>query len=280
MTKGKPKVNTKRRAKPQPLTSDDHKGIVFDYADGTLSVSEIAKKYSTTDKNVGLIVNRHWKALTNMRESRALLSQDPNLVNSKKSNGNGVAVVLQELEKVKEFNTEFTGLLSDPDAALLSDAEAIYCWTYVHSGDTYDAIRTAGLDAGLYKDKEEIARFSYDRAMKLRAMYLNNKPNVVSYIKELRETRLIDADVGKARLQSELLEQLDQMKSSGNSNKFRSQILKTIELLGKTVGAFTERIEIHEVDPANALDQLIEMAQEASVREITQEEPSVTTTEQ
>ena len=62
------------------------------------------------------------------------------------------------------------------------------------------------------------------------------------------------------------------MTSSGESHRFRAQILKTIELLGKTVGAFTERIEIHEVDPANALDQLIEMAQEATVQEITQEE--------
>lgn len=263
------------RKKPKDPSSLDHMAIVSDYTEGTLSVKEIARAHGTTDKNVGLIVNRHWKSLCNMRESRALTSLDPNLVNSRRSSNNSALIVLKELEKAKEFNDSFISELSDSEGHLLSDSESIYCWTYVHTGDSFEAIRTSGLDVGLYKEKSEVGRFSYDRALKLRSMYLHSKPNVVSYIKELRESRLIDADVGKARLQSELLEQLEQMKASGEANRLRTQILRTIELLGKTIGAFTERIEVSEVDPSNSLDKLIEMAQEAQVLEISGSEPRI-----
>lgn len=250
----------------------DHMAILSDYAEGVMSVSEIAKAHKTSDENVGLIASRFWKQLTNVREAR-LLAED---AKSAKEHF-ATKSALSDLERTKDFNKDFKALLSDSSSALLTDEEAIYCWTYVHTGDTMDAIRQAGLDIGLFKENNKSTRFAYDRSMKLRAMYLNAKPNVVAYIKELRESRLIDADVGKARIQSELLEQLDQMKSSGEPNRLRTQILKTIELLGKTVGAFTERVEIHEVDPANALDKLIEMAQEAQVQELTEEKQDAIT---
>ena len=72
---------TKVRKKPKEnLSKESHMAIVSDYTEGELKVVEIAEKYGTTEKNVGLIVNRHWKALCNMRESRALMATDPNLV--------------------------------------------------------------------------------------------------------------------------------------------------------------------------------------------------------
>jgi len=37
-------------------------------------------------------------------------------------------------------------------------------------------------------------------------------------------------------------------------------LLKAIDLLGKSIGAFVERIEVHEVDADAALDTLIEMS--------------------
>jgi hypothetical protein len=44
----------------------------------------------------------------------------------------------------------------------------------------------------------------------------------------------------------------------------RSNLLRAIELLGKTVGAFVDKVEIQEVKAADALDQLIEMAKSAN----------------
>jgi hypothetical protein len=124
------------------------------------------------------------------------------------------------------------------------------------------------LDVGLYKERKKQHRFGYSQSLILRSHYLNSKENVATYIKEIREKRFIDSDIGKARVQSELLDQLQYMKASGDP-RYKKDILRCIELLGKTVGAFTERIELTQVDPSSALDKLIEMAQEAEVRSIT-----------
>jgi len=239
-------MTTKLRKAPENL---DNLAIVSDYAQGTLSVQEIAEKHKTTEHNVSLITKRFWKSLTNMRESRALISYD----------SKDRVHALKELKHTDLINSDFLNLLSEDNTALLTDKESTYCWIYVHTGNAIEALQGSKLDAGLFKERKRDDRFSYDRAMNLRALYLNSKPNIAQYIKELRETRLIDADVGKARIQSELIDQLEYMKSS-NDPRSKRDILRTIELLGKTVGAFTERIEIQQVNPANALDQLIEMA--------------------
>jgi len=237
-------------------------GIVRAYILGEQTVSAIAKEYGTSDHNVTLIVQRHWEALTNMRETRMLTVATGPKVHSK-----DVERALHKLQNTELVNEEFMRMLSDDHVALLSDAESTYCWIYVHTGNALEAMKESNLDVGLNKDKKRETRLSFDRAVILRSMYLNEKPNVAAYIKELREKRFVDTDVSKVRLQSELLDQLEYMKSSGDPRQ-RRDILRTIELLGKTIGAFTDRIEISEVNPSNALDHLIEMAQEASVKEL------------
>ena len=267
----KPKTTRKRKptiVRRTAASNLDHMAIVSDYIEGTLSVSEIAAHHQTTEKNVGLIANRTWKEFTNMRESR-LLAQVPQDAEAHYD----VRHALASLQGTDEINQEFLDLLSDNGSHLLSDAEATYCWVMVHTGDTQEAIKTSGLDKGLFRAKPDAdgtlrdKRFNYDRALNLRSLYLNSKPNVVAYIKELRETRLIDADVGKARIQTELIDQITQMKASGQANKNRMAMLRSIELLGKTVGAFVERVEITEIDPNRALDELIEMAKAVEVIE-------------
>jgi len=228
----------------------DKMAIVEDYAKGELSVGKLAKKYNTSPDNISLITKRFWKSLTNMRESRALIVPTTDSASS-----------LRELRATPHFNEDFLSLLSE--SALLSDEEATYCWIYAHTGDIVEALQGSTLDIGLYREKGKSHRFNYDKAMILRGHYLNSKPSISSYIKELREVRLQDADIGKAKIQSELLLQLENMKASGNP-KYRKDILRTIELLGKTIGAFTENIAIHNIDPANALDELIELAQVAT----------------
>lgn len=248
---------TKVRKAPENL---DILKVVDDYAKGTLSVAEIAKKHSTTEDNVALVTKRFWKSLTNMRESRALIAADTLDARS----------ALAEIEHTELINDKLLDKLSPPSASLLTDEESQYAWIYVHTGDVKEALRGSKLDIGLYKERGKDSRFSYDRALVLRGMYLNGKPNISQYIKELRETRLQDANVGKSRIQSELIEQLDRLKAR-TDGKYEAQITRTIELLGKTVGAFTERIEVQEVTPENALDRLIEMAKDAEVTEISED---------
>ena len=244
----------------------DRMAVVEAYTQGELTVHEIAEKFNTSDNNVGLIVQRHWKSLTNMRESRMLIAN----VESAQEHFDTKHAMAQ-LHSTDLINEEFLALLSDPESELLSDEEATYAWCYVHTGDGGESVRTAGLDIGLIRDKALDSRFSYDKALDIRKMYLNAKPNVGRYVTQLREERLIDADVGKSRIQSELITQIDQMKASGQANKNRMAMLRSIELLGKTVGAFVERVEITEVNPSDALDELIEMAKQAEVTPVTKD---------
>lgn len=250
-------TSTKRRTAPENL---DALQVVNDYAHGALSVKEISEKHHTTEDNVGLIVNRFWRSLTNMRESRALIAADTKDARS----------ALQELNHTELINEKFLEKLSSPDSDLLTEEESQYSWVYAHTGDLKEALKVSKLDIGLHKERGKDSRFSYDRALVLRGMYLNSKPNIVRYIQELRESRLQDANVGKSRIQSELIEQLDRLKNRSDG-KYESQITRTIELLGKTVGAFTDRIEVSEVNPENALDKLIEMAKQAEVVEVDEE---------
>ena len=268
MTKNTKKPKTTKVRKT--MDNIDHMAILNDYINGELSVSEIAEKYSTTTNNVGLIANRYWKALTNMRESRALLQTVDGIATHY-----DIKKTLAELNGTELVNEKFLEKLSDPKDSLLTDEEATYCWIYVHAGDQLEAMSASGLDIGLYKGdpntkhsgSQRTSRFSYERAVNLRVQYLNAKPNIAAYIKELRETRLVNADVGKALVQSELIDQLEKLKARSDA-RYTKDILRTIELLGKTIGAFTERVEISEVNPADSLDKLIEMAQEASVKEL------------
>ena len=239
----------------------------MDYAEGALSVKQLAKKYNTSENNIQLIVSRAWQSLTNVRESRALLG-----------GGEGAEKALTTLRGTNLINQAFLSMLSLepegeslPTSLTMTDPEAIYCWVYVHTGDNHTACLQAGLDVGLLKTarhgKDDGDRLSYDKALTLRGLYLRQLPHIASYIKELREKRLIDQDVSKSRIQSELIDQLTQMKEEGDP-KYRKDILRTIELLGKTIGAFVERVEITEIDPAKALDQLIEMAKTGAVKEL------------
>jgi hypothetical protein len=63
------------------------------------------------------------------------------------------------------------------------------------------------------------------------------------------------------------LEQIDQVKSKGD-RKDAVHLRQLIELLGKTIGAFTEKIEVMEYNPSKSLDLLIELASAASVKEL------------
>ena len=98
------------------------------------------------------------------------------------------------------------------------------------------------------------------------------KSNVSKYITELREKKIENVIVSKGLVQSELVDQVTQLKeitsNDGTTIQQRSQLLKAIELLGKSVGAFSENIKVETVDPGQALDKLIDMAKIESVYSI------------
>jgi len=229
--------------------------IVQDYMETDLTTTQLAEKYSTTEKNIELIVSRHWKALTNVRETRNLIGNQMSSLNHK--GGNYLA--LKAINKVPSINQDFLDLLSAPEDKLLTDNELQYAMVFCATGDNYHAIHEAQLDVGLMGSKGDKQRHQYELAVKLRGVYLRRKENVAKYIMQLKEETFLPDVVDHNLIKAELLEQLAQQKESGTAA--RRDILNTIHMLGKTVGAFSDVVKVQEVDPGKALDYLESLAQ-------------------
>ena len=217
------------------------------------TIPKIAKEFHYHEDKVRRMIDDHHEQLANSRAANSLI------ITSKE----GYNPVLEKLKAIEVINDDFLDRLSPPTSPTLTEEEALFCWIYVHKGDSQEAIEMATLDQGLFK--EQIV--TYKRGIFSRSLYLQNKDNVAQYIKELREKRYYTEDISKQYIQELLLEQIDQVKSKGD-RKDAVHLRQLIELLGKTIGAFTEKIEVMEYNPSKSLDLLIEMAQEASVKEL------------
>lgn len=242
----------RRRTSKSYLSDDDMFSIVRDYMETDLSNSEIAKRYKTSQKNVEMIVTRHWKSLTNVRETKNLLATtyDPN------NHKGGNYLALKAIGNVPSINQDFLMLLSEPEDNLLTDPELHYCYEYVLTGDNSQAIINSGLNVGIMGSPKDKKRHEYLLACRLRGHFLRQKKNVAQYIMKLKEEQFSPEIIDKHFVQRELLEQLAQLKESNDSPTVRAQILKTIQDLGRTIGAFSDVLKVQELDPGAALDYL------------------------
>lgn len=230
--------------------------ILDKYLKGT-TTSQLSLQYHYTEDKLIQMLEEHYRDVVNAKEAHSLA------ITSK----DGYNPIHEKLKAVETITEDFLSLLSPPDSSTLSEEEALFAWVFVHKGDSIEALEEAGLGVGLFKDRAP----TYRRGLLTRSLYLQNKNNIAQYIKELREKKYYTEDVTKQYIQQELLEQIAQMKLRGDKRD-AVNLRQTIELLGKTIGAFTEKIEVHEVDPSRSLDLLIEMAKEASVKELTDKE--------
>lgn len=238
------------------LSEQDRANVVKDYMTTNDTNAQIADRYSTTEKNVELIVARHWKSLTNIRETKNLVGDQMNNLNHK--GGNYMA--LKAIGRVPSINQDFLDLLSDPTDPELTDNELQYCWVYAASGENYEALHEAGLHIGLMGSKGDKERHQYQLSCRLRGLYLRKKRNVAEYIIKLKEEQFLPEIVDRSFVQKELLEQLAQLKEMNDDVATRREIGKTLERLGRSVGAFSDVVKVQEVDPASALDYLESLA--------------------
>lgn len=226
--------------------------LLDDYLKGA-PIKELEKKYNYSGNKIREMIENHHQQLVNARSANALAI----------TTREGYNPVLEKLKKIEVLNQDFFDKLSTEDSPTLSEEEALFAWIYVHRGDSREAVEMSTLDAGLFKDQP----VTYKRGIFSRAVYLQHKPNVASYIKELRNNKYRQDDVNKTYVQELLLEEIQQIKEKGDKKDSKT-LSRLIELLGKTIGAFTERVEVMEVDPSKSLDLLIDMAKSATVREL------------
>lgn len=253
------KIITKTRKKPKTPSVEDTQAILIDFISGETNHQTLAIKYSTTSGIVAKILTRHWKTFTNLRESKLLIdSQKYDDVHK-----SGSYIALKSMGRALGMNEKFTDLLSEDDSQILSDHEVAFCLHYVSTGNSFTSVKESKLSVGLLQEKSEESRHKYKVACRLRSTYLKNKPNVAAFINQLKSEKFLPEVIDKQFVQRELLEQLELIKEDDELSTYRKKTLalKTIESIGRTVGAFSETLRIEKVDPAEALDALAKLNQ-------------------
>jgi predicted DNA-binding protein YlxM (UPF0122 family) len=239
------------------ITAKHKYDIIDDYIYSSLSNSEIAKKYGTSENNVGLIVARHFKALSNVRETKFLLQSQ---LGSQR-----FAMEKSEVLDTDKINQEFLDLLSEPDSISLTDNELIFCELYNDDGDEIRALEESGLGVGLKRTKDIRDREGYQNSLKLRSFYLRRKPNVGAYLLQIKQDKVKAITDGKQFIQTELLSVIERLKSAGSPQAL-STYLKAVESLGKTYGAFEDKLTVDGLSGDSALDNIIAKTRAAKAK--------------
>ena len=223
---------------------------------------QIAESLGSSKGTVSKIIVRHIQEMTNLRESRLLITAQKKTIKGSTAMSGAVNRGLQTILNTKTINKDFTEMLSKPDAAELSVAETHFVFVYSLTGDGVTALEEAGLAAGLQQPNTG-DRNNYGTCLQIRAEYMKKKSNVSMAI-QLERTRnfgeVITKGIDRKYIQGELLEQLDQMKHTPKLN--RKDILACLKMIGETVGAYVKNIQISEIDPAESMEELIEMVKD------------------
>lgn len=162
----------------------------------------------------------------------------------------------------RNYSKAIDNFVSPIDSADLTPEEVSFSWLLVQTGSIITALRGSGFLEAIGEDKGT----AY---LQVLGTYLTRKRNIATFIKTLKSNQEIVKEISKDIIQNELVTQIYQLKEkisyeTESKSSDRGYLLKAIEMLGKTCGAFADRLTIEQVDPSAALDKLIEVAKEES----------------
>lgn len=245
------KVRLKKKQRTiSDISEEERYHLLVDYSANTQGVQAIANKYNISYKSLEHFVQDFYNKMVNTRETRQLVRTS---TFTKSTAG---------FKPPSYVNSSFLSLLSTESDDELSEAELMYTHLLIDTLDNEIAIVNSKLDTGLKKVRGT-KESNWKQQVYLRGKYLRQKPNVKAYLSHLRELRNkeISNIVSKEEIQAELVEQIESAKASGNGNL----AMKAIDSLAKTIGAYTEKIQVEDLNPASAYDKMIEMAKQATV---------------
>ena len=166
----------------------------------------------------------------------------------------------------KSEESPLSKVISAPNSSELTPEEISFAFIYSSTQNLLLSIQESGMKKALKGGSDTLAY------VQILGTYLLSKPNIKQFIVQLTQDDELNREVSKESVQGELITQIRQLKgeiATGVSRHARGQMLKAIELLGKTIGAYQEKISIEEVSPGDALDKLIEAAKNCSVDDMT-----------
>lgn len=254
MVDKKPVTIIRKRKGPVLKGGDVNKSlqVVALYSEGK-SIPEISEHFGWDKKSVQTAINKHFMNLKVLLETETLVA-------SQKADGSLGKLTTKQLTCFKnqrkideDISAKFLEKLSDPNDRVLSNEEVMFCYLLVHEGDAMKALIDSGLSEGLLRSAK-----GYNRACKLRILMLKGKINVIKYINGLQIDYAKELNINKEVIQTTIIRQLAQLEEQRDPRNAAS-IAKLTEQLGRTVGAFSDKIVIQEVSFDDAMDRMLEM---------------------
>jgi len=138
------------------------------------------------------------------------------------------------------LNVPKSKFINEPFLERIEEGAAIYAYYFANSGDNKFALESAGLHLGVPANATKMTK---EYVWRVRGQYLREIPEVKRIIQEEHDKKIAEFHIDKPHVQLEL-----------------SNLLKAIEMLGRTIGAFTDRVEVEEVDAKSGLQLLMEKA--------------------
>jgi hypothetical protein len=255
-----PKNNIIKRKGIGNLEPSDKWIILIDYVSLKLSNSEIATKHSISEGALEDFIRTIYRKFLNAKETKALIG-------SQSSNPNYTASIIKNHVSAEVINEGFLAKLST-DEDVLTDAEILFSEFLLEYGDDVKAIEKSKLNIGLkkYCGKGNV-NTEYADALIMRSFYLKRKPNISLYIADQKKKNIAVLKDGKEYLQSSLIGLIDQLRNSNDPRQLPS-MLKAIELTGRTMGAFDDKLTLGSSNGDDVLDAILAKAKQAEVVEI------------
>lgn len=248
-----PKVITRKSV---PKDESTRLKIVQYYTNGH-PIEEIASQTGWTEKSIKREINLFFRSLKDVIETEALIESQKADKGSSVAKSKAAVQLYRNQQKIdKDINEKFISKLSSPEEEIITQEEVLFCYLLVHEGDEIKALTDSGLAEGLAKSGT-----GYKRAMKLRCLMLKGKRNLIKYINDLQINYAKDLNIGKEAVQSMLLKQIYQL-TAQNDPRLAPTIAKLTQDLGRTVGAFSDKVIIEEVSFDDAMDHMLEMRKE------------------
>lgn len=228
--------------KRTPLDNAQKYEILKAYAEG-VSVADIAKGVSRDTQDISKFIQTTLKGMNTIRETNDLIvtKNNPNLLKNQQGPAPTKFITPSFLSAIETQGNQ-------------------YAYYFAQTNDNKFALEQSGLDVGLPAKLKKTTR---DYVYRIRGQFLREIPEIHTYLKDDMERRCKEYSIEKPQVQMELMHQIEELKElSVNDTRQRSNLLKAIEMLGRSIGAFTDRVEVEETDARSGLEILMQKAKD------------------
>ena len=150
--------------------------------------------------------------------------------------------------------------ITQPFLDLVEEKAEVYAYYYGQTGDNKFSLDQSGLSIGIIP---KLPRTTKDYVYRIRGQYLRDIPQIKKYIRSIQDEKIREYRLEKPQVQMEIVQQIEELKEiAGDDPRARANLLKAIEMLGRTIGAFTDRLETEDVTAKSGLQILMERAKE------------------